>query len=40
MIDAGMEMLSEGTNLVADGYGLGDGGGFSEEESHLSIGIA
>lgn len=32
MVGAGREALSEETNLLADGYGLGDGGGLRREE--------
>jgi len=35
MVSAASEVLREGTNLLANGYGPGDGGGLRREEDGL-----
>jgi hypothetical protein len=39
MARAGIEALLAGTNLLADGYGLGDGGELRGEEKNLLDGV-
>jgi hypothetical protein len=40
MVGAASERLSEGTNLLADGYGPGDGGGRGGEEKAACPAVA
>jgi hypothetical protein len=39
MVNAGIERLSEGTILLTDGYGPGDGGRLRGEEDGLPVGV-